>query len=362
MNKRILFVTDCLSEGGAEKAISNFANGISVLGYDVSVLIFRRTENEYPLYKSVHILRLPQELRFADKSVFERNIRRLPAVRKIFKTVQPDFIFAFMEGNIIISVLALFLLPYKVIAGIRCDQKNDKGIYSPCIRDFFTKRCFKIFCQNKIQIEYYSKRIQKKCFAVPNPIADKFIEVGKTREYRQTIVNITAIGRLEKQKNFQLLIKAFAAVSQKHPFVSLSIYGEGSLRSDLEAVIRESACEKRITLRGWTNNVANVLVQSDLFILSSDYEGMPNTLMEAMACGIPCIATDCPTGPADLIKNNVTGLLIPVNDSARLAEATEYMISYPDKAKTMGQNAHAFVAENYNLNKICKQLVGMLDN
>ena len=84
--------------------------------------------------------------------------------------------------------------------------------------------------------------------------------------------------------------------------------------------------------------------------------------MEAMACGIPCIATDCPTGPADLIKNNVTGLLIPVNDSARLAEATEYMISYPDKAKTMGQNAHAFVAENYNLNKICKQLVGMLDN
>ena len=88
MNKRILFVTDCLSEGGAEKAISNFANGISVLGYDVSVLIFRRTENEYPLYKSVHILRLPQELRFADKSVFERNIRRLPAVRKIFKTVQ----------------------------------------------------------------------------------------------------------------------------------------------------------------------------------------------------------------------------------------------------------------------------------
>lgn len=357
MNKKILFVTDCLSEGGAEKAVSNFANGISVLGYDVSVLIFRKTENEYPLYETVQIVRLPQELRFADKSVFERNIRRLPAVRNIFKTLRPDFIFAFMEGNIIVSLLASFLLPYKVIAGIRCDQKSDKGIYPPTIRDFFTKLCFKIFCQNKIQIEYYSKRIQKKCFAVPNPIADKFIEVGKTREYRQTIVNITAIGRLEKQKNFQLLIKAFTAVSQKYPFVLLSIYGEGSLRSDLEAMIRESACEKRIMLRGWTNNVANVLVQSDLFILSSDYEGMPNTLMEAMACGVPCITTDCPTGPNELIENNVTGLLIPVNDSTKLIEAMDYMLSHPDKAKAMGENAHAFVGENYNLNKVCIKLI-----
>lgn len=356
MNLKLLFVTDWLSGGGAERAISVFCGGLADLGYDVSLLVFRKTDNEYPLNEKIHVIRLGEKYSFNDRSVFERNVRRLPEIRRIIKTVAPDYIFSFMEGNIIVTKLATMFMKQKIIAGVRCDLKNDPGIYPHFIRDFFIKRCYKIFCQNNQQIQYFSKRYQKKSFAVSNALRNE-LSVCKKNRYGK-IKNIVSIGRLTEQKNQTLLINAFVSVLNKTSGnMTLTIYGEGDLRESLVKLIKDKGIEKSVFLPGWISDVCKALVEADLFVLSSDYEGMPNTLMEAMAVGLPCISTDCPTGPSDLIKNNETGILVPVGDEKALSNAIMDMIDNSEKAADMAKRARSYIWKEYEISSVCSKLM-----
>lgn len=356
MKEKLLFVTDWLSGGGAERAISVFCSGLADLGYDVSLLIFRKTSNEYFLNEKVHVIRLDEKYSLSDRSVFERNIRRLPEIRKIIKAVSPDYIFSFMEGNIIVTKLAAIFLKKKIIAGVRNDLNNDVGIYPHFIRDFFTKSCYKIFCQNNQQIQYFSKKYQKKSFAVPNAIRNE-LAVFEKKDYGK-IENIVAIGRLTEQKNHALLINAFdSAVKKSSVNLTLTIYGEGELRKSLEDMVKSKGLGNKVFFPGWTSDVGNSLLNADLFIMSSNYEGMPNTLMEAIAVGVPCVSTDCPTGPSDLIKNHETGLLVPVNDEVSLSDAILNMVNNPENAAEMAKAARTFIWEEYEISSVCRKLM-----
>ena len=114
---------------------------------------------------------------------------------------------------------------------------------------------------------------------------------------------------------------------------------------------------ERVELAGVTNNVKDVLLNSDLFVMTSNYEGMPNALIEAMATGLPCISTDCPTGPSDLISNRLNGLLIKMNSADECAAAMEYMISNQLDAWEMGEKAQLFIKEHYRCENIVNNLV-----
>lgn len=114
---------------------------------------------------------------------------------------------------------------------------------------------------------------------------------------------------------------------------------------------------ERVELAGVTNNVKDVLLNSDLFVMTSNYEGMPNALIEAMATGLPCISTDCPTGPSDLISNRLNGLLIKMNSVDECAAAMEYMISNQLDAWEMGEKAQLFIKEHYRCENIVNDLV-----
>lgn len=114
---------------------------------------------------------------------------------------------------------------------------------------------------------------------------------------------------------------------------------------------------ERVELAGVTNNVKDVLLNSDLFVMTSNYEGMPNALIEAMATGLPCISTDCPTGPSDLISNRLNGLLIKMNSVDECAAAMEYMISNQLDAWEMGEKAQLFIKEHYRCENIVNNLV-----
>ena len=185
-------------------------------------------------------------------------------------------------------------------------------------------------------MRWFPESLQKKSRIIVNAVNPAFFGVERYPE-RGLIVTC---GRLNEQKNHDMLIRSFLEVSKYHPHAKLHIYGEGALKNRLQELIDENNLNDKVELCGSTNNVAGVLSRASVFVMSSDYEGMPNALMEAMASGVPCVSTDCPCGgPHMLINDKINGLLVPVGDKVSLANAIQTLLSDTDYAEEIGKNA-----------------------
>ena len=185
---------------------------------------------------------------------------------------------------------------------------------------------------------YFNKKIQSKSVIIPNSIKETFIQREiYTGEKDKIIVNI---GRLEKQKNQELLIEAFNDVKDEFLDYNLYIYGEGTLKENLKNKIKEMDLENRVFLKGEVENIEEKIEKSSVFVLSSKYEGMPNALMEAMALGVPCISTDCPCGgPKFLIQNGVNGILAKVDKKEEIVQGIRKILSDENFANDISKNA-----------------------
>lgn len=146
-------------------------------------------------------------------------------------------------------------------------------------------------------------------------------------------------------------------VHRDYPDVHFSIYGDGPLREELQKKITNDNLNGIVTLQGRTNNAQKVLNAADVFIMTSNYEGMPNALLEAMAVGLPCISTDCPTGPAEIIDNGINGILVPVNNEAALTKAIEKYIEMGETIAEIGKAARKTVQDNYSTDVIAYRFV-----
>ena len=190
----------------------------------------------------------------------------------------------------------------------------------------------------------------------------RFLNNGDERAESKKLLNIVTAGRLSEQKNHKILLDAMILVHYRHPECTLKIYGEGNKRTELESYVLERHANKFIQIMPRSNNLVDVYKSADLFVLSSNYEGMPNALMEAMASGIPCISTNCPTGPKELLGENERGLLVPMNDAVSLSEAIIRMLENPKKAYQYGLYAHNYIKENFTPKKIAVQLMKYCEN
>lgn len=352
--KRLMFYINTLGTGGAERVISQLANRFHDEQYEVLLTLSFPAEKEYPLSEGVKKVYLEEERQ--EQSRLTRNVARIKKLQALCKEFKPDVLISFMAEPNFRAILATVGLPVKTIVSVRNDPNRE---YSGKIGRFVGKYILPMADGCVFQTEqakaWFPKRLQKKSTIIMNAVAESFFEIK-----REDPKDIVAIGRLSKQKNHDMLIRAFAKIADKHPQDNLQLYGKGDLEEQLRQLISELGLENRVFLNGATNQVPLVLKNAGIFVLPSDYEGMPNALLEAMAAGVPSISTDCPCGgPAMLIRHGENGILVPVGDENAMADALECMLSDTSFAEKLGRRAkeNAQIYRPENVFEMWKQYV-----
>lgn len=198
------------------------------------------------------------------------------------------------------------------------------------------------------QMQHAKDTSWKNQVVIANPVSDRALALQK-HSYDCPCRRVVMAGRLVPQKNYPMIFAAMKKVTEVYPDALLEIYGKGAMQQSLQQMINDLHLEKHVQLKGWTQDTLYEFQNSDLYVLCSNYEGMPNALMEAMAVGLPCISTDCDTGPEDLIVDGVNGYLVPVNDADKLAQRIiDVMKMTVDERRTLGENARHTMADRFS--------------
>lgn len=258
-------------------------------------------------------------------------------LRKTIKESHADIVLTMTVPPCVYTVPALAGLHVKHIISERNDPGHFHGSYiTKVLSRLLMKSADGYVFQTKQARNYYGERIANKSVIIHNPLSDIPIYERNT-----TIKNeIVSVGRLNPQKNHRLLIEAFSKVVVKYPDYHLTIYGEGPERPILLGMIEQLGLTNKVTMPGTTNQLFEKIKDVALFVMTSDFEGLPNALMEAMALGLPCISTDCSCGgPSELIENGVNGLLVPVGDKESLIEAMNLVLSDKNLSTELGEAA-----------------------
>lgn len=330
---KILFYINTIRHGGAERVIVNLAEQFSSHGHEVALATSYKSEGEYALSESVKRIVLTGK---KSGNFLVRNFRLIRLLRKKVKEERPDVLVSFMAEPNFRALLACRGKKTKKLISVRNDPNKEypTGLFRYLARHLYKKADGIVF-QTADAKAWFPEKIQKKSTIIYNQVNESFYNTARCGERR----GIIATGRLTSQKNHKMLIRAFSMIKDKTD-ENLVIYGEGNLRGELEALISELSLEGRVLLPGATDNVAEKLSSARLFVMSSDFEGMPNSLMEGMATGLPCICTDCPCGgPREIIEDGVSGILTPVADAEAFAAAMLSLLSDSERAEKMGRAA-----------------------
>lgn len=328
--------------GGAQRVSMNLAYWLQDNGNEVCIIGITKTTNPSYSFDNINYYELPEG-------------NKIMLLRSKVKDYTPEIVLSMGVPLSIYTVPACIGLNLKHVISERNDPSNFAGKVSTKIMARSLMRLANAYVfQTKDAQKYYGGRIAKKSVIIPNPLFNesKMPAQSFSGERRKIIVNV---GRLNKQKNHTLLIMAFKAIKDKYPDYNLVIWGEGKERERIQNYIDLEGLNDRVSLPGNTDAVISKIYDNALFVLSSDFEGMPNALMEAMALGLPCISTECPCGgPSELILNYENGILVPVGNEEQMIKAISYMLDNQDEAEKMGRNAQS-IREHYSIDSICNR-------
>lgn len=350
-NKKIVFCIDSLEKGGAERVVSVLANSF-IENNEVYIVTIVNEKIQYELNSKVELIELGKEgkkhtNKILKKILFIPNfIHRLRKMKKSFKNIEPDIIISFLPEACFFSIMAN-KRKYKIIVSDRNDpnQEYKTFLYKFLMKKLYPKADGYVF-QTINAKEYFDNIInfkQKKYDIIVNPVNPDFKKCPLISVRKK---NIVSVGRLTEQKNMELLIDSFYDICNKFPEYTLTIYGEGNKRDELEEKIKKLKLENRVFLPGVVNNLKDAIYDSTIFVMSSNYEGIPNALIEAMTLGLPVISTDCPCGgPRMFIKNGENGFLVEVNNRKKLAETMELLLENDDLREKIKKNATDIIKE-----------------
>lgn len=343
--RKIVFHLNCLEQGGAERVVTNLANQFVDNGYDVIIATEWYGENEFKTDKRVR--RVHVGLRQGDEKK-HRLIQfylRVKYLRNFLKKERPDILIPFARKALYRGLMAAYFMKMPVLISIRTDpaghyeERSDK-IQIPIL---FPRADGCVF-QTQGAKEFFAPRLQDNSRIILNPINPKYIGLPEPQERSKTVVQS---GRLVDFKNQPMLIRAFVEVHKKHPDYDLKIYGGDSFdgtKEILERIIEENHAQDYVHLMGASDSLEKELIDAALFAFSSDWEGLPNALLEAMALGLPIVATDCPCGgPRTVMTDGVDGLLVPIKDQKAMEDGINRLIEDRELAGRLGREAKKIV-------------------
>lgn len=339
---RITFFIGGLAGGGAERVTCNLASWLAERNHDVEILTMSDVDATYPLSSKVKRLFLINK---NERNSFTYNaILRLIRLCKYLRRNKRDVILVMLPETTILLLQLHWFAKAKIIAA----ERNNPSSYTSKKQKNLARLARKadgwVFQTEDERTWYQGKTGKAREIVIPNAINPDFIRPAYTGDRRKIIVTA---GRMSEQKNQELLVRAFASISKDFPDYQLVIYGEGEKRALLSYVAEELEIKDKVELPGYTTNIGEKIKDASLFVLPSNFEGMPNALMEAMALGVPCVSTDCDGGGARfLIENENNGLLVPKGNVDALAAAMERMLADREFAERCGKEAH----------KICERL------
>lgn len=355
---KILFYINAigLESGGAERAISNTASYFAEHGWDTILLTSFRREREYSYSNKVK--RMSIEDQQVIQSRLKRNISRIRAVRGICKQEWVDVVVSFMAEPNFRAVLATMGIRTKNIISVRTDPDLEYRGFVRRLLGKYLLACSSgaVFqtCDAKI---WFSKKLQKRSAVIYNVVDDKFY----ITRYRGG-TDIVSCGRIIPTKNQALLVRSFKKVHDIFPGERLCIYGAMEEDVGLPELIKKLGLEDSVFLMGRCDDIASVLSSARLFVLPSDYEGMPNALMEAMAVGVPSISTDCPCGgPRELFGKELEDMLTPVGNAEVLADKMIELLSDNGKRKEVGLKMKKR-AEDFRTDKIGREWIHYVES
>ncbi|MDE7273193.1 MAG: glycosyltransferase [Lachnospiraceae bacterium] len=337
--KRIALFISSLQKGGSERVMVELAEYFHARKYDVILVTQYQNQKEYDILPEIRRVYSEPDEALLQGGRIRNFIVRFSTLREIWKAYKPDVVLSFLGKNNLMAVATAAFLPTKVAVSVRGEPTME---YEGKLMQTIAKLVFRFADGVVLQTEraraFFPKAVRNKSAILPNPLSPQFLDRTMSAEREDLIV---AAGRLDENKNHAMLIHAFAKIAEEYPTMKLVIYGEGELRTTLEVLVEVKGLGDRIALPGSVSDIADRICKARIFALTSNTEGMPNAIMEAMALGIPVVATDCPCGgPAALIENGVNGLLVPVGDAFTLADAFRRILEDKDFEQKMREKAH----------------------
>ena len=345
--------------GGIERALTNTANLFDSKGHKVTLVILDETSQSfYSINASINIIQHPLSFGITKEgNIFTRKMRMLSDVlklRKLLRSLKPDYIISTEYPFTVAAVLAGATKYTKVYSWEHHHHAwLEKSKFWATLFNNACRKLNGIVCLNKEEADYY----QKFC---PVHVIPNFIENNTAKRSNADTKQILSVGWLIHRKGIDLMLKAAKDILNKHPDWSWKLIGDGEMKQSVLEFIQEENLQNRFILKQpSSSSIADEYLSSSLFVLTSRFEAFPMVLLEAMSFGLPCISFDCPSGPSDIITNNIDGLLIEKENVPKLTNAISILLGDEEKRKKMGElasiNISRFSAEE--VYKIWKQKI-----
>ena len=361
MNPRILLAVSTLSAGGAERVISELANAWAEKGWQAGVLtLSAQCSDHYGLPPSV--TRIALDLMWDSRSIWQSiagNLRRSGALRKAVRGFDPDAVLSFVEQTNVRLLAAMLGSGVPVIVSERTDpRQHEVGRAWRLVRLLLYPFARRVVVQT-VSVAGWAQGFlpARKVRVIPNFVRALPEVPGWTQRHEDEIL---AVGRLGREKGFDVLLRAFAAGGLMAQGVRLTILGEGPERAALEGLARELGVAGAVSLPGVVKDPERWMARATVFVMSSRYEGFPNALIEAMAMGCPVIAADCDSGPREIIRNEEDGLLVPPEDAEALSGALVRLMGDAALRERLGKGALS-VRERFSKEHIMNQWESLID-
>lgn len=337
----IYFVIGNLKKGGGERVVSILANYFSSR-YKVGIITLLGNDIEYDINSNINIVNLSRKhRRLSDVWYWVREINL------IAKTNRPIFISFFARINILVLAATIFTMNTVIISERNDPNKDGRGMLVKCLTRLMYPLSSSIVFQTRYALKAFPKYLNKKSHIIPNPVIVNSIYEGTTSK------SFVGVGRLESQKDFAMMINSFEIYHKQHPDWQLNIFGEGSLRSNLQRLIHSKNLDNVVFLRGLSNNIHTIMAQNKMLLVTSSYEGMPNVILEAKAIGIPILTTRF-DGIDDIMIHEYNGFIVSSRDPHIFAEKLTEYVCNDSLLRIVSENARRDL-DKHSLTNITKQ-------